>query len=299
MATIPTLKLNDGNELPLLAYGFGTSNFAANEEIVLDAVTLATKNGYYHLDNAECYLNEAGVGAGIKASGVDRSKLYVSTKVTGTIGQDIAAALDTSLAKLGLDYVDLYLVHSPFSAGSDEGERKVWEQMEAVKASGKAKSIGVSNFQVKDLENILSTAKVVPAVNQIEYHPYHQEKDLVDFCRKHGIAISAFSALAPLTGGRPGPADDVYAELAKKYGVTESDIGLRWCLDQDMAVITLSKNEERLQGFLKNMLNFKLEPADVQKLSEAGKGKRYGGAGIAFLAKYYGNYQEGVEAPKA
>ncbi|KAI0150694.1 Aldo/keto reductase [Xylariaceae sp. FL1272] len=299
MAAIPTLKLNDGNELPLLAYGFGTSIFAAKEEDVINAVVLATKNGYYHLDNAECYLTEAGVGAGIKASGIDRSKLYVTTKVIGSIGQDIAAALDTSLAKLGLDHVDLYLVHSPFSAGSDEGERNVWAQMEAVKASGKAKSIGVSNFQVKDLENILSTAKVKPAVNQIEYNPYHQGRDVIDFCRKHGIAISAFSALAPLTGGRPGPADDVYAELAEKYRVTESDIGLRYCLDQDMAVITLSKNEERLQGFLKNALKFKLEPADIEKLSEAGKGKWYGDSGLAFLTKYYGNYQTGVEAPKA
>ncbi|KAJ8122412.1 hypothetical protein ONZ43_g1384 [Nemania bipapillata] len=250
------------------------------DEDIIKATALALNNDYYHLDCAECYRNESGVGAGIKASGIERSKLYVTTKVVGTIDQDVAAALDVSLSKLGLDYVDLYLVHVPFSAGSPEGQQKIWTQMEAVQATGKAKSIGVSNFEVEDFEIILKTAKVLPAINQIEFHPYLQQRDVVEFCRKKGIAISAYSPLSALTQGRPGPVDEVYAELAKKYGVSEGDIALRWCLDQDIVAITTSKSEERLQGYMAKTLSFKLEPQEVEKISSLGNQKRYQGVGI-------------------
>ncbi|KAI8631926.1 Aldo/keto reductase [Xylariaceae sp. FL1651] len=280
MASVPLLKLNDGHEIPMLAYGFGTANFMGKDDDIVKATVMAIKNGYYHLDCAECYKNEGGVGAGIRASGVERSKLYITTKVVGTVGQDVAAALDTSLSKLGLDYVDLYLVHVPFSAGSPEGLQKIWTQVEAVHAAGKARSIGVSNFEVEDLEILLQTAKTVPAINQIEFHPYLQQPDVVAFCRKRGIAISAYSALSPLTAARPGPVDEAYAELASKYGVSESDIGLRWCLDQNVVAITTGKNEERLQGYMSKMLSFKLEPQEIERLNELGKQKHFQGSGM-------------------
>ncbi|KAI1408526.1 Aldo/keto reductase [Hypoxylon sp. FL1857] len=297
MAPIPTLKLNDGNEIPVLAYGFGTANFMGGVEDISKKTVMAIKNGYYHLDTAEAYANEAGTGAGIKASGVPREKLFVTTKVVGTINQDVAAALDESLKKLGLDYVDLYLVHVPFSAGSPEGLQEIWRQVEAAKAAGKAKSIGVSNFEKDDLEILFKTAKVIPAINQIEYHPYLQHGDLVDFNRKHGIAISAYSPLAAITAARPGPVDEVYAELAKKYGVTENDIALRWCIDQDIVAITTSASEQRLQGYLNNTFKFKLTPQEIERISELGRQKHYQGMGMQFMTTKYGNYKTGVKAP--
>lgn len=238
---------------------------------------MAIKNGYYHLDGAEVYNNEEELGAAIKASGVAREKLYVVTKLSGTKKQDVQTAFTTSLTKLGLAYVDLYLVHAPYLANTPEALQEVWAQMEAIKESGKAKSIGVSNFLQEHLETILKTAKIPPAINQIEYHPYLQHGDLVEFHRKNEIAISAYGPLTAVTKAKPGPLDATYEDLANKYGVTEADIALRWCIDQGIVAVTTSANEQRLQGYLQKLPSFKLTPNEVEKISELGKEKHFRG----------------------
>ncbi|KAI1490702.1 Aldo/keto reductase [Biscogniauxia mediterranea] len=284
---IPSLKLNDGNEIPVLAYGFGTANFAGKDDDISKLAVMAIKNGFYHLDGAEAYGNESGVGAGIKASGISREKLYVVTKVVGTKGQDVKAALASSLEKLGVDYLDLYLVHIPFGAGSPEELQRIWAEMEAIKASGKARSIGVSNFEQADIEVILQTAKTIPAINQIEYHPYLQHDNLTEYLRGKGITVAAFSPLTAVTKARPGPLDETYAELAQKYGVTEADIALRWVIDQNMAAITTSHSEERLQGYLSRLPTFKLSKEEIKRISDIGTQKHFKGPAEDFMRMQY------------
>ncbi|KAK8038710.1 NADPH-dependent conjugated polyketone reductase C1 [Apiospora rasikravindrae] len=281
MDYMPHLKLNDGNEIPLLGYGLGTAraNMDGNsdkDEIVKHTV-MAIKNGFYHLDGAEVYGNEEELGAAIKAAGVPREKLYVTTKLNGTKKQDIPTAFATSLRKLGLDHVDLYLVHAPYLAESPAELQEVWRQMEAIKESGKARSIGVSNFLQPDLETVLQTAKIPPAINQIEYHPYLQHGSLVDFHREHHIAVAAYAPLTAVTKAKPGPLDTVYEELAKKYGVHPADVALRWCIDQGIVAVTTSSSEQRLQSYLNKIPSFKLTPKEVERIAEVGKVKHFRG----------------------
>ncbi|RYP06789.1 hypothetical protein DL764_002949 [Monosporascus ibericus] len=256
MGLIPSLKLNDGNEIPMISYGFGTANFAGKHDDISRRAVMAIQNGYYHLDGAEAYFNETGVGAGIKASGMSREKLFVVTKVVGT-------------------------------KGSPEELQRIWAEMEAIKASGKARSIGVSNFEQPDIEVILQTAKIIPAINQIEYNPYFQHGNLIKFLREKNIAFAAFSPLAAITTARPGPLDDTYTELAKKYGVTESDIALRWCIDQDIVAVTTSHSQQRLQGYLRNLPKFKLTGDEIELISEIGKKKLHKGITESYMRTHY------------
>jgi diketogulonate reductase-like aldo/keto reductase len=201
----------------------------------------------------------------------------VTTKISGTKKQPTAEAFATSLKKLKLDYVDLYLIHAPFFADSEEELQQKWADMEALKEAGTAKSIGVSNFLQEDLEKILKTAKIQPAINQIEFHPYLQHGDLLDFHRKHKIAVACYGPLVPLTRAPGGPVDALWSRMAEKYGVSESEIGLRWCIDQGLIVITTSSRLERLEAYLSKLPAFKLTPKEVADIAEAGKQKHYRG----------------------
>ncbi|KAK4205629.1 NADP-dependent oxidoreductase domain-containing protein [Triangularia verruculosa] len=283
---IPNLKLSDGNEIPFLGYGLGTANFKRGDkskfdEEVVNATVTALKAGYTHLDGAEAYGNEAELGAAIAKSKIPREQLFVTTKTSCRAGETIQQAFDRSLEKLGLDYVDLYLIHSPFFGtplSAPEVLQAAWADMEKIKESGRAKSIGVSNFLIPHLEAILATAKYPPVINQIEYHPYLQhEGGLVEFHRKNNIALSAYSPLTAITKAKGGPVDPLYAKLANKYGVSESEVGLRWVLDQGIVALTTSKSEERLKGWLSKLPKFKLTPKEVDEISEAGKGKHFRG----------------------
>lgn len=273
-------------DISQLGYGLGTANYKSGKtkdlsQPIIDATLTALKAGWYHLDGAEAYGNEEELGHAIKQSKLPRDKLFVTTKTSCREGDTIASALDRSLEKLGLDYVDLYLIHSPFWAKSPEELVAKWKEMEAVKDAGKARSIGVSNYLQSHLEPILASPdlKYPPAVNQIEFHPYLQhdstEGNLLEFHRKNNIAIEAYSPLMAITKAAPGPCDEIYARLAKKYGVTDSEIGLRWCLDQGIVTLTTSSNEHRLKGYLSKLPSFKLTPKEVEELSEAGKQKHY------------------------
>ncbi|GKT46970.1 NAD/NADP-dependent indole-3-acetaldehyde reductase [Colletotrichum spaethianum] len=281
MDYIPWLTLNDGNQIPMLAYGLGTANYKSGganfDEKIVDNTVQAIKVGYRHLDGAEVYGNEEELGAAIKKAGVPREKLFVTTKCSGTKKQDTEEAFARSLQKLGLDYVDLYLIHAPFFADSDEELQQKWADLEAIKESGRAKSIGVSNFLQSHLEAILKTAKIPPAINQIEFHPHLQHGNLLDFHRQNKIAVSVYAPLTPITSDVDSPVRTIYANLSKKYGVTDSVIGLRWCIDQGLVTITTSSKEERLQSYLNHLPAIKLTPREVSEISKAGETKHVRG----------------------
>lgn len=274
--SIPTLKLSDGNEIPMLAFGLGTALYNGESEQVINAALTAIKAGFTHLDGAEVYGNEKDLGIAIKRSGVPRSQLFVTTKVW-TVSTNVKAAFEGSLERLGLDYVDLYLVHWPQVADTPAKLQQVWAEVEEIHASGRAKSIGVSNFLQEHLETIFKTARTKPVINQVEFHPYLQHGGLVDFHRQHGIATAAYAPLTAITKAQQGPVDDIYISLARKYGVTMSDIALRWVIDQGIVAVTTSNNEQRLQGYLTKLPNFKLTPAEIQEISSLGNQKHYRG----------------------
>lgn len=252
----------------------------ADRELI-DTVVMAIKAGYYHLDCAEAYDNETELGIAIKESGVPREKLYITTKNSGTIPTDTRKSFAESLERLQLNYVDLYLIHAPFFADSPRDIQKKWADMEAILASGRAKSIGVSNFPQHHLETLLATAKATPAINQIEYHPYLQHGDLMFFHKKHNISIAAYGPLTSITRGSPGPLDETYKTLVEKYSVGEGEFLLRWCLGQGVVPITTSGREDRLNNYLR-AFDFKLTLNEVQEIAEIGKQKHFN-LGVAGL----------------
>lgn len=183
--------------------------------------------------------------------------------------KDIPNALDTSLKKLGLAYVDLYLIHSPTVVKTSDELQHAWAEMEKLKKAGKVKSIGVSNFIKDDLEIILKTAKEPPSVNQLEFHPYLQREDLVPYHKEKGILVTAYAPLTPVTRAAGGPLDGYLDALATKYYVSANEILLRWCIEQDVVPITTSHKEQRLSDYLRS-LTFKLTPKEVNEISSIG-----------------------------
>jgi diketogulonate reductase-like aldo/keto reductase len=168
------------------------------------------------------------------------------------------------------------LIHQPYFAKSPSDISKAWAELEKIQASGRAKSIGVSNFLPKDLAPILESGKVVPSINQIEFHPYLQHPALVELHKKHGIATAAYGPLSAVTKAKPGPVDPVIEKLTKKYGKSVNEVSLRWVLDQGIVAVTTSGKEERLKEYL-GTVGWELAPEDVKTLSEEGSKKGYRG----------------------
>jgi diketogulonate reductase-like aldo/keto reductase len=232
-----TVALHGTVQIPLL--GFGTFK-VKNGQDVEQAVATALDLGYRHIDTAVIYRNEEGVGRAVAASGIDRSEIFVTTKVWNSDQghEPTLQAIDASLERLGMDYVDLYLVHWPKPAHTPE----TWRAMEEIQASGKAQAIGVSNYLTHHLDQLLEKATVLPSINQIQFHPHLQSPDLVDYCDDRGIVIEAWG---PLKRGQVID-DPELAAIAATHGLTVPQVVLRWMLQRGVVTIPKSVTPSRI-----------------------------------------------------
>jgi len=251
------LPLNDGQSIPAL--GLGVYQSPAGR-ITYESVSHALSVGYRHIDTAAIYGNESDVGRAILDSGIARSEVFVTTKLWNQQqGYDSALkALDRSLALLKMEYVDLYLVHWPVPGKRDDS----WRALEKLKADGRAKSIGVSNYTVHHLQDLLSKSKTVPAVNQVEFSPFLYQKDLLTFCKAHAIQLEAYS---PLARGERFK-DPTLVDIAKRHQKSPAQIMVRWALELGLVVIPKSVRSGRI---LENasVFDFELSPMDRERLA--------------------------------
>jgi 2,5-diketo-D-gluconate reductase A len=288
-----TRPLTPDIEIPLL--GFGT--YLIPDDEAATAVREAIRAGYRHIDTAEGYQNEAGVGAGIRqaldAEGLARSDLFVTTKLFpgnaawGQPVKDTAAtvrSLEESLARLGLDYVDLYLIHAPFG-----GEERIaqWRGLVELQRRGKARAIGVSNFDIPHLEELRAAGLPVPAADQIELHPWSQKPELVRYLADQGITPIAYSSLVPLSTWRHAEghdsaktdrmradgeqADAPFKVMAREHGVSEAQVLLRWAVQKGYPVLPKSTNPDRIRQNA-DLFGFELDDADMAAIEEMDRG---------------------------
>ncbi|MDX2847015.1 aldo/keto reductase [Streptomyces sp. PA03-3a] len=263
----PDITLNNGVTMPQLGFGV----FQVPDADTAAAVTSALENGYRSIDTAAIYGNEAGVGQALAASGIARDELFVTTKLwNGDQGYDSTlAAFDASLAKLGLDHVDLYLIHWPTPARDTYLD--TWRAFEKIHAEGRARAIGVSNFQPAHLQRIIDNSDVVPAVNQVELHPQLQQAELRAFHARHGIATEAWS---PLAQGAV-LSDPVVTGIADRLGRTPAQVILRWHLQLGNVAIPKSVTPERIRQNI-DVFDFALSDADIAAITALDSGTRIG-----------------------
>jgi len=267
MTVSPLLALNDGRSIPQLGLGV----YKVEDAIAADTVQFALEAGYRHVDTAALYENETGVGAGIARAGLPRDDVFVTTKVwNDRHGYDeTLRAFDESLGKLALDYVDLYLIHWP--APRQDRYVDTYRALEALRADGRARSIGVSNFHTHHLDRLLAETDVPPAINQVELHPWLQQSAVREYDAAHGILTEAWS---PLARGRAidNPTLDA---IGAKHGKSAAQVVIRWHVELGNVVIPKSVTPARIRENL-DVFDFALDPYDLAAISALDAGERTG-----------------------
>ena len=250
------VKLNSGVEMPI--FGLGTYLARRGKETE-QAVLRALESGYRHVDTAKIYGNEKDVGEAVRSSGVPREEIFITTKLWNSDhGYDrTMAACEKSLKTLGLSHVDLYLIHWPVEGLRNES----WKAMERLLKEGRCRAIGVSNYMIWHLEELLRNSSTVPAVNQVEFHPYLYQKELLEFCQSHGIQLQSYS---PLTKGEKLN-DPKLAAIASKYSKNPAQVLIRWVLQRGIVVIPKSSRKERIYENA-NVFDFTISAEDMKAL---------------------------------
>ncbi len=272
--------LNDGKQIPKL--GLGT--WFIDDDKAAEAVRAAVKLGYRNIDTAQAYGNERGVGEGVHTCGVDRAELFVGSKVAAECKsyETAAQSIDETLEKMGLDYLDMMIIHSPqpwVEVNQSENRyyaenKEVWRALEDAVEAGKVRSIGVSNFDQKDLENILENCRIRPAVNQVLAHISNTPFEIIDFCQKNGIQIEAYSPV----GHGEMLKNEAVAEMAAKYGVSIAQLCIRYTLQLGTVPLPKTANPEHMKSNAE--VDFVISDSDMEVLKKVERIKDYGSFGM-------------------
>jgi 2,5-diketo-D-gluconate reductase A len=269
VTVVPDIMLNNGNAIP--QFGFGV--FQIEPDDTFDAVTTALQAGYRHIDTAEMYGNERQVGDAIAKSGVDRGEVFVTSKLSNACHRpdDARRAFDATLEAIGSDYIDLFLIHWPLPTRYDGDYVSTWSTLEEFYRDGRARSVGVSNFQPHHLRRLHTDGEIPPAVNQIEVHPYFTQDGVRAFCGEHQIAVEAWS---PLAQGRVlgNPTID---EIARRSGKTPAQVVLRWHIERGDIVFPKSVTPERIRENI-DIFDFELSGEDVEAIAALNRDERTG-----------------------
>lgn len=254
-----SIKLNNANKIPSI--GFGTSLITGNE--CVKNIEVAIEVGYRHIDTAAAYKNEVEIGQAIEASRIKREELFITSKVwKDSMGyENTIKSFENTLKNLKLKYVDLFLIHWPKNK-DDKLNIETWRALEKLYKEGKAKNIGVSNFLKKHLEELLDNSEILPAVNQIEFHPGLIRKETIDFCKQNRIVVEAW---APLGKGKMLN-NETLIKIAQKYNKSVAQICLKWCLQNEVIPLPKSKNKERMKQNL-DIFDFKITNEDMDTIN--------------------------------
>jgi 2,5-diketo-D-gluconate reductase A len=266
MSAVPNITLNDNKTIPQLGFGV----FQIKPQDTVEAVSKALEIGYRHIDTAQMYGNEKEVGEAIHSSGIERSNIFVTSKLNNGFHRpdDARKAFDTTLSQLGCDYVDLFLIHWPLPTLYDGDFVSTWKTLEEFHRHGRARLIGVSNFQVKHLERLAAETEIVPAVNQIELHPYFTNEPVRHYGQEHQIATEAWS---PIAQGKVLD-DPTINQVAQKVGKTPAQVVLRWHIQRGGIVFPKSVTPSRIKENFE-LFDFELAPTDIGRLNALDQGE--------------------------
>lgn len=262
--SVPQIKLNNGTQIPQIGLGLWKNK---RKSACKDSVKIGLKVGYRHFDTAQIYHNEAYLGEALQESGIARKEVFITTKIWNDNfwWDDVIPSFEKSLKNLQTDYVDLLLLHFPVT----DTRRPGWKKLEEIYQSGGAKAIGVSNYTIRHLKELLREGSIKPAVNQVELHVFLQQPELIKFCQKHDIVVEAYS---PLAHGH-GLDDPVLQAMAQKHGKSTAQIMLRWLVEQGLVILPKSTHEERIKENF-DVFDFSLGKDDNKQLKKLNKNLR-------------------------